>query len=294
MTFFKRIFLFVLTNILVMLTISITLSILGVRPYLTRAGLDYESLAAFCLVVGFSGALISLALSRVMAKMMMGVTVIEQNAGGRPGWLAHKVKELASRAGLPATPEVGIYEGQELNAFATGPTRSRSLVAVSTGLLDNMNDREIEAVLGHEIAHIKNGDMVTMVLLQGIINTFVMFIARVVAFAMSNSSSRDDNRGNSNMLLVWVLEMVLSVLGMFVVAWYSRKREFAADEGSARLVGASAMAAALEKLGRAYGMLDPSPNSFSTYKISGKETGFLSLLATHPPIAERIAHLKNL
>ncbi len=277
-----------------MLTISITLSVLGVRPYLSRAGLDYESLAIFCLVVGFSGAFISLALSRVMAKMMMGIRVIDQNAGGRPGWLAHKVKELASRAGLPATPEVGIYDGQELNAFATGPTRSRSLVAVSTGLLDNMNDREIEAVLGHEIAHIKNGDMVTMVLLQGIINTFVMFIARVVAFAMSNSNSREDNRGNSNMLLVWVLEMVLSVLGMFVVAWYSRKREFAADADSARLVGASAMTAALEKLGRAYGMLDPSPNSFSTYKISGNETGFMSLLATHPPIVERIAHLRNM
>lgn len=294
MKFFKRIFFFVITNILVLLTISITLSLLGVQNYLTRSGIDYQALAIFCLVAGFAGSLISLALSRVMAKLMMGVQVIPQGAGGREGWLLHKVAELASRAGLPKTPEVGIFEAAELNAFATGPTQSRALVAVSTGLLNHMNDREIEAVVGHEIAHIKNGDMVTMVLLQGIINTFVMFIARIIAFAISNSS-RDENRnsGGTNMMVVWLLEIVLSILGMIVVAWYSRKREFAADAGSAALVGKDAMASALEKLGRAYGLIDPTPNSFSTYKISGKEGGFMSLLASHPPIAERIARLRS-
>lgn len=284
MTWMKRVFLFMAVNLLVVLTISIVLSVLGVGPYLSARGIDYGSLAAFCLVWGMGGAFVSLSLSRVMAKWSMGVRL--QSSGP----LVETVHGLARRAGLPAMPEVGVYDSPEPNAFATGPTRSRALVAVSTGLLESMNQEELEGVLGHEIAHVANGDMVTMTLVQGVVNAFVMFLARVIAFALSRNSDRD-NRGMDRMT-VFALEMVLGILGMVVVAWFSRHREFRADAGSAKLGGREKMVAALQALQRRFEPYD-TQESLATLKIAGGRGGFLALISTHPPLADRIAALRR-
>lgn len=285
MTWMKRVFLFMAVNLLVVLTISIVLSALGVGPYLNARGIDYGSLAAFCLVWGMGGAFVSLSLSRVMAKWSMGVRL--QSSGP----LVETVHALARRAGLPAMPEVGVYDSPEPNAFATGPTRSRALVAVSTGLLESMNQEELEGVLGHEIAHVANGDMVTMTLIQGVVNAFVMFLARVIAFALSRNSDREDGRGMER-LTVFALEMVLGVLGMVVVAWFSRHREFRADAGSAKLGGREKMIAALQALQRRFEPYD-TQESLATLKIAGGRGGFLALISTHPPLADRIAALRR-
>ena len=292
MGFAKRIFLFMAVNILILITLSVTLNLLGVQPYLTRYGIDYKALMIFCLVWGMGGAFISLGLSRIMAKWMMGVQVISPTqAGGDSAELVALVHRLAQGAGLPAMPEVGVYESPELNAFATGPTKSRALVAVSTGLLNSMNGGELEGVLGHEITHISNGDMVTMTLIQGIVNAFVMFLARVIGFAVSQSA-REQNRRGINFMVVIVLEIILSFLGMMVVAFFSRSREFRADAGSARLAGRDKMIAALECLGRSRVPVDTHQRAMATLKISGKSGGFMALLATHPPLEDRIAALK--
>ena len=226
MAMLKRIFLFLAVNFLVVLTISILLNVLGIRPYLTATGLDYEQLLAYCLVWGMTGALISLGLSRVMAKFMMGVQVIDpQTHDPELQDLVQTVHSLAKSAGLPAMPEVGIYDSPEVNAFATGPTKSRSLVAVSTGLLRRMNREEAQGVLGHEVAHIANGDMVTMTLIQGVVNAFVMFLSRVIAFALSQALRSSDDReersgspGMSYYLVQMVLEIFFMILGSMVVA----------------------------------------------------------------------------
>ena len=290
----KRVALFLAVNILVMLTISFVLQLLGVGPYLTAYGLDYRSLAAFCLVWGMGGAFVSLALSRIMAKWMMGVKVIPaQGAPGELGDLVRAVHRLAASAGLPAMPEVGIYESPEVNAFATGPTKARALVAVSTGLLQRMNRRQLEGVLGHEIAHIANGDMVTMTLVQGVVNAFVMFLARVIAFAVSQNVKEESLR-MVNFMTTMVLEICLSLLGAVVVASFSRRREFRADEGGAALAGRSGMIDALRALQtytRTIG-LEEQP-ALATLKISGKSGGFLALLSTHPSLEERIARLEG-
>ena len=287
MTWMKRVFLFMAVNLLVVLTISIVLSVLGVGPYLSARGIDYGSLAAFCLVWGMGGAFVSLSLSRVMAKWSMGVKVLDARSG-HP--LVETVHGLARRAGLPAMPEVGIYDSPEPNAFATGPTKSRALVAVSTGLLESMSQEELEGVLGHEIAHVANGDMVTMTLVQGVVNAFVMFLARVIAFALSRNSDRD-SRGMDRMT-VFALEMVLGILGMVVVAWFSRHREFRADAGSAKLGGREKMIAALQALQRRFEPYD-TQESLATLKIAGGRGGFLALISTHPPLADRIAALRR-
>jgi len=293
MAWAKRILVFMAVNILILLTLSITLNLLGVRPYLTGAGIDYRALMMFCLVWGMGGAFISLGLSRIIAKWMMGVQVIDPaRAQGDAAELVAMVHRLSQAAGLPAMPEVGIYESPEVNAFATGPTKSRALVAVSTGILGAMNAKELEGVLAHEVSHVANGDMVTMTLIQGVVNAFVMFLARVIAFFISQSV-REENRRWVNFAVVLVLEIVLSLLGMMVVAFFSRTREFRADAGSARLAGRDKMIAALERLQRTYEPLDTGGRSLATLKISGKSGGFLALLATHPPLAARLDALRR-
>lgn len=297
----KRVFLFIATNILVMVSISLILNLLGVRGYMTAYGINYEQLAIFCLVWGMGGAFISLGLSRIMAKMMMGVKVIDPNTRDNTlSELVQTVHNLAKSAGLSKMPEVGVYDSPELNAFATGPTRNRALVAVSTGLLQRMNREELEGVLGHEIAHVANGDMVTMTLVQGIINAFVMFLARVIAFVITNALRRNDDEGESHagggmmhFFIVMAVEMVLMIFGSMVVAWFSRYREFKADAGGARLAGRDSMIAALEKLRKTYEIVDPETQSpaFQSMKISGRTSGLMRLFMSHPPLEERIERL---
>ena len=287
----KRIFLFLLTNILVMLTITILVQVLGLGRGLGGGGL--AGLMIFCLVWGMAGSLISLALSRVMAKRMMGVQVIDPNTSdSTERTLVEIVHGLARGARLPAMPEVGIYDSPEVDAFATGPTKSRALVAVSSGLLGRMNRDEVEGVLGHEITHVANGDMVTMTLLQGVVNAFVLFFARVIAFAVSQNV-RQESRGMVNFLIVIVLQIVLSLLGALVVAAFSRWREFRADHGGATLAGTPKMIAALERLRRNAEMVDTSHEALATLKIAGAPSRFMALLASHPPLEERIARLQQ-
>lgn len=298
----KRIFLFIVVNILVMLTISVTVSLLGIGPYLSAQGIDYGALLAFCGVVGFVGAFTSLALSRVMAKMMMGVRVIDPAQPMAPGEreVVTTIHRLAQRAGLTTMPEVGIYESPEMNAFATGPSRSRSLVAVSTGLLQRMDWKAVEGVLAHEVAHIANGDMVTMTLLQGVVNTFVMFFARIAAWAVTNAlaGNRDDrDRGASPMVhfvAVIVFEILFSLLGSIVVAYYSRRREFRADKGSAQLGGKEKMIYALQSLKHETYVEADRQAAVASLKINGRgKGGIAALLATHPDLDARIAALQT-
>lgn len=294
----KRVLLFVSVNILILVTISITMSLLGVRPYLSARGIDYRALLIFCALWGMGGAFISLGLSRVMAKWIMKVRVIDP-AQADPGAreLVNTVHNLARAAGLPKMPQVGVYDSPEVNAFATGPSRSRALVAVSTGLLRRMDRQQVEGVLGHEIAHVANGDMVTMTLIQGVINVFVMFFARIIAFAVAQFLRGDDERGPSFMLqwiLTIVLEIALSILGAIVVAFFSRWREFRADAGGARFAGREAMISALEELKRTTQLVDTRQKALATLKISGgKRQGLAFLFATHPPLDERIERLRR-
>ncbi len=301
---FKRFFLFILVNILVVTTISLVLSLLGVHGYMTRYGIDYEQLAVFCLVWGMGGSFISLLLSKFMAKTMMGVQVIDPNTRDPElEMLVQTVHNLARSAGLPKMPEVGIYDSPELNAFATGPSRSNALVAVSTGLLGRMNRNELEGVLGHEITHVANGDMVTMTLIQGVINAFVMFLSRVLAFAISQAlrGDRDDNRGSSyfmQSMLVMVLQIFFSFLGMIVVAWFSRMREFRADAGGAKLAGRTSMISALQALKREmespFGAeVEAPPQAMRAFQISRGRGNFIELFATHPPLEVRIEALQR-
>lgn len=305
---FKRIFLFLLVNILVVTTVSITLSMLGVHGYMNAYGIDYQQLAIFCLVWGMAGSLISLALSRFMAKRMMGVEVIDPaTRDPELRQLVETVYELSRAAGLPKMPEVGIYDSPDLNAFATGPTKSRALVAVSTGLLGRMNKSEVEGVLGHEIAHVANGDMITLTLIQGVVNAFVMFLSRVAAFAITQAlrgnSDREERSSNSSPILqhvlVIVFDIVFSILGSMVVAWFSRYREFRADAGGARFAGRDKMISALKALQRVYEspMMDdlpPAPDAIKAFQISSrKKGGFLAMFSTHPALEDRIHALEN-
>ncbi|MDD2805886.1 MAG: protease HtpX [Elusimicrobiales bacterium] len=291
--FAKRTMIFLSVNVLILLTLSFTLRLLGIGHYFTARGIDYNALLAFCLLWGMGGAFISLALSRILAKLMMGVRVIDPNSadhGERE--LVATVHRLAAAANLPAMPEVGWYDSQEVNAFATGPTKSRALVAVSAGLMEKMSREEVEGVLGHEIAHIANGDMVTMTLVQGVINALVMFLARVIAFFLANRGRDSDSSSAPSYLVVFLLEMVLSFFGMIAVAAFSRYREFRADAGSAELAGRQKMIAALEALQRTSRYVDlTGRQSVATLKISGKRA--FMLFATHPPLEDRIARLKS-
>jgi len=296
---FKRIGLFLAVNALVMITISLILNILGVKPYITQYGLDYGSLIAFCLVWGMGGAFISLALSRVMAKWTMGVKVISpQTHDPELRELLETVHELARAAHLPVMPEVGVYESSDVNAFATGPSKSRSLVAVSSGLLHRMKPEEVRGVLGHEVAHIANGDMVTMTLIQGVVNAFVMFLARVIAFAITMAGRKDEEESQGTPFAYYAVQMVLEIafmiLGSMVVAKFSRYREFRADQGGARLAGRENMIRALESLQKTFESVDPAEQpAIQALKISSKPGGFMKLFSTHPPLEERIKKLRS-
>lgn len=295
----KRIFLFLAINFLVVLMISIVLTIFNIRPYLVGMGLDLKQLLIFCLIWGMGGAFISLSLSRVMAKWLMRVKVIQPNThDSEEQALLSLVHRLTKQAQIPM-PQVGIYRSNEVNAFATGPSRSRSLIAVSSGLLQRMKNTEIEAVLGHEVSHIANGDMVTMTLLQGIVNAFVMFLARVFAYVFSGLGRNREQGGGSFMsyiLFVYLFEVVFMILGSLVIAAYSRFREFRADAGGAKLAGKESMIDALKTLRVFQEVHDKQAEkpAMAAFKIShpGKK-GFLSLFATHPPLEERIERLQK-
>ena len=288
----KRIILFLATNLAVMLVLSITMNILGVGRYLTANGIDPTQLLIFSGLVGFVGAFISLLTSKWMAKMSTGAHGIDPRAprNAREAWLVDTVHQLADRAGI-GRPEVAIYEG-EPNAFATGAFRNDSLVAVSTGLLSSMTEEEVTAVLGHEVAHIANGDMVTLTLIQGVVNTFVIFLSRIVGYFVDRAILKNDRDvGMGYYLTVIVCEIFFGVLASIIVAWFSRRREFRADAGSARLLGArEPMIHALARLG---GMQPGElPKSFQASGISGNAIG--ALFASHPPIEARIEALRQL
>jgi heat shock protein HtpX len=287
----KRILLFVLTNVMVVAVLGVVASLLGVNRYLTPNGLDLGSLLGFALVMGFGGAIISLLISKPMAKWTSGVQVIEQPRNADEAWIVDTVRKLADKAGI-GMPEVGIFEGAP-NAFATGAFKNSALVAVSTGLLQGMTREEIEAVIGHEIAHVANGDMVTMTLIQGVMNTFVVFLSRVISYAVDSMLRKGDDRdsgpGIGYMISTIVLDIVLGFAAAIVVAWFSRQREFRADAGAAQLLGRKQpMINALARLG---GMTPGElPKSVAAMGIAG---GIGQLFSTHPPIEERIAALQS-
>ena len=289
----KRIFLFVATNLAIMITLSIVLGLMGVGGYMTPSGIDYVALMVFALVWGFGGAAISLLLSRWMAKTAMGVQVVDGRTGhAELDWLYSTVEQLTRKAGLPM-PEVGIYESPEVNAFATGRSKSASLVAVSSGLMRSMSHQEVEGVLAHEVTHIQNGDMVTMTLVQGVVNAFSIFFSRVIANIVRQLV---DERISGLVFFVTtiVFDIVFSVLGMMVVAWFSRAREFRADAGAAVLSTRGNMIAALQRLQANQGLVDQSQPQLATMKINGRRpTGLRLLMSTHPPLEERIAALQK-
>ncbi len=287
----KRIFLFLATNIAIMITLSIVLSLLGFSGYLTADGLDYAGLMMFSLVWGMGGAFISLAMSRWMAKTAMGVQLVNGRTGqAELDWLYQTVEQQTRKAGLPM-PEVGVYDSPEVNAFATGPSKSRSLVAVSSGLLRSMQRDEVAGVLAHEVSHIGNGDMVTMTLIQGVVNAFSIFFSRVIANIIRQLV---DERISHLVFFVStiVFDIVFSMLGMVVVAWFSRAREFRADAGGAAIAGRGNMIAALQRLQQNQALVDTSQPQLATMKINGGK-GFMSLISTHPPLADRIAALER-
>jgi len=290
----KRIFLFLLTNIAIVVMLSLVLSILGVGNYVGPGGLNYQSLMIFCLVWGMGGAFISLQMSRWIAKRATGVQLVDGRSGNpEADWLYATVQRLAQTANLPM-PEVGIYDSAEVNAFATGPSKSRSLVAVSSGLMRAMRREEVEGVLAHEVAHISNGDMVTMTLLQGVINAVVMFLARVIAFAFVRGNSRDDRGGSFAMswIVIIVLEIGLGILGSLITAWFSRQREFRADRGGAAFAGRDRMLGALRRLAANRELVDTQHQALATLKINGTK-GWMVFFSTHPPIEARIAALER-
>ena len=287
----KRILLFVLTNVLVVTVLGVVASLLGVNRYLTANGLNLGSLLGFALVMGFGGAIISLLISKPMAKWSAGVRIINQPQNADEAWIVETVRKLSDKASI-GMPEVGVFDG-EPNAFATGAFKNSALVAVSTGLLVGMTREEIEAVIGHEIAHVANGDMVTMTLIQGVMNTFVVFLSRVIGYAVDSFLRKNDERssgpGIGYMITTLVLDIVLGFAASMVVAWFSRHREFRADAGSAQLLGRrQPMINALARLG---GMqAGELPKSVAAFGIAG---GMGQLFSTHPPLEERIAALQN-
>lgn len=290
----KRIFLFLLVNILVMATVSIVFVILTSVLGIPLDG--HQTWILYYSVMGFGGAFVSLALSRQMAKWMMGVQVIDPaRASGVERELVEVVHSLAQKAKLPRMPEVGIYESPEVNAFATGPTKGRALVAVSRGLLQSMDRSAVEGVLGHEVAHIANGDMVTMTLLQGLINTLVLVISRLIANVLA-SQVEERSRYWVRFAAFMVLQILLSILGSLVVAYFSRRREFRADAGGARLAGRDRMLAGLKSLRHVYGQpVEDEQQAVATLKISGRSSSsFLALFSTHPPLEERIRQLETM
>ena len=288
----KRILLFLGTNLAIMLVLSVTMRILGVEPYLNANGLNLGSLLIFAAVMGFGGSFISLAISKWMAKKSMGVQVIESPSTAKEKWLVDTVRRYSEEAGI-GMPEVGIFQTPEVNAFATGMSKNSSLVAVSSGLLEQMTREEAEAVIGHEIAHIANGDMVTLALIQGVVNTFVMFLSRVIGYVIDKVVFKTENgTGPAFFVSMIIAELVLGVLASIIVMWFSRKREFRADSGGARLAGRQNMIAALERLNSLHPA--PLPDRMAAFGISGGgASGLKRLFLTHPPLSERIQALRE-
>ena len=288
----KRILLFVVTNLAVMLVLGIAASLLGVNRFLTANGLNLGLLLGFAAVMGFGGAIISLLISKPMAKWTTGATIINASADPTHRWIVGTVEGFAKKAGI-GMPEVAIFEG-EPNAFATGAFKNSALVAVSTGLLHSMNREEVEAVIGHEVAHVANGDMVTMALIQGVMNTFVVFLSRVIGYFVDKVILRNDREGVGigYIITTIVLDIVLGVLASVVVSWFSRQREYRADAGAAALMGRKQpMINALARLGG----MDPGqlPQNVATMGISGRPSGLMALFSTHPPIEDRIRALQQ-
>jgi len=294
MSWFRSAFLLILTNILVVTTIMVLISVTGVQGYLYHFGIDPLSMMVLCSVIGFGGAFASLLMSRWIAKTMGGVQVLDpENPGGQEEkWLLDTVYGLARKAGLETMPEVGIYQSPDPNAFATGPGRDSALVAVSTGLFTAMDRNQIEAVLGHEMTHITNGDMVTLTLIQGVVNSFVFFLAWTLSIILTRSN--DDRRGSNYMAQYFLrnmLQMVFGLLGMIVVMWFSRWREYRADAGGARLTSRHRMADSLRALQKYIDRPKPAePAALAAFKISAPGG---SLFASHPPLAQRIARLES-
>jgi heat shock protein HtpX len=287
----KRIVLFLATNLAVLVVLSFFLNVLGVGQFLTAEGIDLTQLLAFSAVVGFAGSIISLLISKPMAKWSTGAQVIDGSEGTTQGWLVQTVRKLADKAGI-GMPEVAIFEGAP-NAFATGAFKNSALVAVSTGLLESMSRDEVEAVLGHEVAHIANGDMVTLTLIQGVVNTFVVFLSRIVGYVVDKMVFRTERGvGPGFYITVLVSEIVFGILASIIVAWFSRLREFRADAGSAGLMGTPRpMIAALHRLGGL--QAGALPASMKASGINGAPSGFMALFSSHPPIEQRIAALES-
>jgi heat shock protein HtpX len=288
----KRIVLFLATNLAVMLVLGTAASLLGVNRYLTASGLDLSALLGFSLIMGFGGAIISLLMSKPMAKWSSGAVVINDSTDPTHRWIVATVARLAERAGI-SMPEVAVFEGAP-NAFATGAFKNSALVAVSTGLLQTMNRDEVEAVIGHEIAHVANGDMVTMTLIQGVMNTFVVFLSRVIGYFIDRVVLKNDKEGPGigYMVTTVILDLLLGLVAAIIVAWFSRHREFRADRGSADLLGRrQPMIQALARLGG----LDPGelPQSVQTLGISSRPSGLMALFSSHPPIEDRIRALQQ-
>jgi heat shock protein HtpX len=288
----KRVALFVMTNLAIIVVLGVVTSLLGVNRFLTAQGLDLPMLLAFAAVIGFTGSIFSLLISKPMAKWTTGARTIRQPANAMEAWLVDTVRKHAQKAGI-GMPEVAIYEG-EPNAFATGAFKNSALVAVSTGLLQSMSREEVEAVLGHEVAHVANGDMVTMTLIQGVMNTFVVFLSRVIGYVVDRIVLRnqDDAPGIGYYVTTIVLDIVLGFLAAIVVAWFSRQREFRADAGAAQLLGSPRpMINALARLGG----LEPGelPQQVKTMGINARPSGLLALFSSHPPIEDRIRALQS-
>ena len=293
----KRVALFLLTNLAVMLVLTVVARLLGLDAYLSSRGQNLGGLLAFAALFGFGGAIISLLISKWSAKRSMGVRVIEQPSNEMEQWLVNTVKAQAAQAGI-GMPEVGVFNSPDPNAFATGANKNKALVAVSTGLLQRMGRKEVEAVLGHEMGHVANGDMVTLTLIQGVVNTFVIFLARIIGSIVDQAlrgNSRDGARGGGigYFITVMIAEVLLGFLASMIVAWFSRKREFRADAAGALLAGSGAMIGALEALKRAHDPA-PLPEGMQAFGISsGRLTGFKKLFMTHPPLDARIAALRQ-
>lgn len=290
----KRILLFLATNIAVLVILSIVASLLGVGNFLDKNGLNMTSLLAFAAVFGFGGSFISLAMSKWMAKRLMGAKVITNPGTAAEIWLVDTVKKLAMASNV-GMPEVAIFDSPSPNAFATGMNKNNALVAVSTGLLRSMNKEEIGAVLGHEMSHVTNGDMITLTLIQGVVNTFVIFLSRVVGYFVDRVILKNERgRGLGFFITTIVAQIVFGVLASIIVFWFSRKREFIADAGGAKLAGTQNMIAALERLKE--GVAAPLPDQMSAFGINGKPSkhNLALLFMTHPPLDDRIEALKKM
>ncbi|MES0873613.1 protease HtpX [Sinimarinibacterium thermocellulolyticum] len=286
----KRIALFLLTNIAVLVVLSVVASVLGVDRFLTQEGLSLQALLIFSAIFGMGGSFISLAMSKWMAKRATGAQVITQPRNSAEMWLLQTVERQARAAGI-GMPEVAIYDAPEPNAFATGMNKDNALVAVSTGLLRSMSQDEVEAVLGHEVAHVANGDMVTLALIQGVLNTFVMFLSRVAGYIIDRAVFRTERGiGPGYYITVIVLQIVFGILASMIVAWFSRQREFRADAGGAHLAGRRKMIAALERLKAAHGQ-STLPENMTAFGITGGR--FAQLFSSHPPLDARIAALQQ-